>query len=101
MNNKENFLTSTPVVSRRSNERPINGESPITARINRAPRRIDFSSSTLPASQISINGLAIDNTTLNEESVNVKYVTNLFGTKVDLKITYLNLKIVKLFTVII
>ena len=64
MNDKENFLTSTPVVDRSSNDRPVNRESPITSRSTRASRRIDFSSS-----QISING-TIDNTDQNEESKN-------------------------------
>ena len=70
MNFKENFLTSTPVVDRSSNERPVNGESPINARLIRASRRIDFSSFNLPSSQILINGTQIDNTDLNEESGN-------------------------------
>ena len=36
MTDKENFLTSTPVVDRSSNDRPVNRESPITSRLTRA-----------------------------------------------------------------
>ena len=68
MNDKGNFLTSTPVVDRSLNERPVNRESPINARPTRASRRIDFSSYTLPSSQISVIGTTIDKTNINEET---------------------------------